>query len=164
MSNLQAGKGELLAAKHETAESNPIPRKLWFPYHNLTHLLLPQLGRLTKMTVCSLVVFSFPTIDFGLSAILQPQHEKSCFSTLMSSIPNIFLAQKNTPWLSVRQSWGSCSTPKCYCYRSYLATLHIRQHSSKQSQKPHISINNKGNQTEDSFSDDTESKFCLTIN
>lgn len=52
------------------------------------------------MTVCYFPIYSFPAIDFSLtlrSAIVQPQHEKSRFSILMSFIPNKRAAHQNYP-------------------------------------------------------------------
>ena len=52
------------------------------------------------MTVCYFGIYSFPAIDFSLmllSAILQPQHEKSHFGILMSFIRNTCPAHQNYP-------------------------------------------------------------------
>lgn len=52
------------------------------------------------MTVCYFTIYSFPAIDFSLmlrSAIVQPQHEKSRSSILMSFLPNKCAARQNYP-------------------------------------------------------------------
>lgn len=140
---------------------------------HLTYLLLPQLSLLTKMTVCSFAVQSFPAIDFSLmllSAIRQPQHEKSCFSSLMSFILNTFLAQQKylvTVSISVLRILQHSKMLLLQIIPCHITHKTARQRASKQNQKLQISINTKGNigtQTGDSFSGNTESKFCLTIN
>lgn len=123
------------------------------------------------MTVCYFTIYSFPAIDFSLtlrSAIVQPQHEKSRFSILMSFIPNKCAAHQNYP-VTVRISILRILQRSKVLLLQIIPCriVHKIARSLSTVKKPCISTNSKGEigtSTEDSCSDNTEFRFCQTLN